>query len=140
MKPQESTARLPILIADDDADLRDILEALFARQGFPVLLCDDAEGVLKHIDANTELSAIIMDLLLPFADGFDLVKQIRQTPNYEHTPMVILSDLTSEEDVIEAFTLRVNDVISKPFQPRELKARVLRWLEHEPLPSFNWKV
>lgn len=125
-----------ILIADDEVHLRDLLVALFARRGYDAVACSDGEEILAQLDNDQPIDAIIMDLLLPYVDGFDLIKQLRKHPKTELTPLIVLTDLSGEEDVIEAFKYRVNDVLSKPFQPRELIARVVRWIDQPPLPTL----
>ncbi|MCC5880624.1 MAG: response regulator transcription factor [Idiomarina sp.] len=125
-----------ILIADDEIHLRELLVALFTRRGFDVVSCADGEEVLQQLDVEHPIDAVVMDLLLPYVDGFDLIKQLRQHPKTRATPLIILTDLSGEDDVIEAFQYSVNDILSKPFQPRELIARVLRWIDQAPLPPL----
>lgn len=133
-------SRGTIMIADDDDDLRELVSGLFERLGFEAQCFQNGEDIVQALGEHESIKAFVIDLLLPFVDGFDLISSIRQHPNTALAPIIILSDLTSEEDIVQAFRYRVNDVVSKPFQPLELKARVLRWIDHEPLPALEEKL
>ncbi|MGX5914766.1 response regulator [Aliidiomarina sp. Khilg15.8] len=126
-----------IVIADDDENLRELLKALFQRYGFAIHACADGEELLRTVQEIEDVVAIVTDLLLPFVDGFDLIRQLRESEQTAHTPIIVLSDLTDENDIVEAFSWQVNEVISKPFQPQELIARVLRWIGQRPLPPLQ---
>lgn len=125
-----------ILIADDEADLCELLAALFNQLGFSTEICLDGEALARAVKQNEPPSAIVMDLLLPFVDGFDLIRQIRNHQATAEVPIVVLSDLASEAHILEAFRLQVNEILSKPFQPQELIARVTRWIGQPPLPPL----
>lgn len=126
-----------IVIADDDATVAAIVSSLFSRLGYPTKVCADGEQVTDELATNQTVGALILDPLLPFTDGTRLIRHIRHQKSTKYIPVILLSNRTQEQNVVDAFRLQVNDVLSKPFQPRELVARVLRWVGHLPLPPYN---
>ncbi|MNL83724.1 Phosphate regulon transcriptional regulatory protein PhoB [compost metagenome] len=67
--------------------------------------------------------------MLPYADGFQLVSQIRAKPNWESVPIVMLTAKSQEKDIVRALDAGANDYVLKPFQPQELMARLRRFLK-----------
>lgn len=125
-----------ILIVDDDAGLRDLLQEYLATQGFEVAAV--ADGVAMEIFLQQESPHLmILDLMLPGEDGLSLARKLRAKNNM---PIIILSARGEEADRIVGLEVGADDYLAKPFNPRELLARirsVLRRKEKEFNPILN---
>ena len=119
-----------ILVVDDDGAIRRALLAELTAAGYEVLeAADGAEGFRMFVDAEPDL--VLTDLAMPVADGFDLVRRVRE---HGETPVVVLSVRGGEADKIRALDLGADDYVVKPFSVAELLARVraqLRRSAHE---------
>ena len=117
------------LVVEDDEQTAYLLEFLLERAGFDVTVARsgrDAEDVLA---TSSPLDIILLDLVLPHVDGFQLLMQIRERGRYGNLPVVVLSAKSLEADVVRAFELGADDFVSKPFRPAELIARLNRLTE-----------
>lgn len=109
-----------ILIVDDDPDLRSLLQRYLGEQGFSVTAVPDGTAMKEYL-AEQSTDLIIMDLMLPGEDGLSLTRQLRVTSN---TPVIILSAKGDEIDRIIGLEIGADDYLPKPFNPRELVARI----------------
>jgi PAS domain S-box-containing protein len=114
--------RARILVADDNADLRDYLRRLFTPH-WDVELVPDGQAALGAVRRNRP-DVVLADVMMPHLDGFELLKQIRKDPELRYTPVVLVTARAGEEAAIEGLLAGADDYIAKPFSPRELVARV----------------
>jgi two-component system KDP operon response regulator KdpE len=115
-----------ILVIDDEVQIRRLLEITLSSNGFKI--AEAATGKDGLIVAATQHPAlIILDLGLPDADGFEILKKIRE---WYPKPVIILSAKNSEDDIIRALDNGANDYITKPFRTLELLARIRVALRH----------
>lgn len=119
----------PILVIEDDEHVGHVLKFMLERQGYPVQLVTDGRAACKTIQESTELPRLILlDVMLPYIDGFEVVGIVRAQPGWETIPIVMLTAKTTEQDIVRALDAGANDYIVKPFQPNELLARIRRFL------------
>jgi two-component system alkaline phosphatase synthesis response regulator PhoP len=121
-----------ILLADDEHDIVEFLQYNLKQEGFNVITAYDGAEALKKISENPDL--IILDIMMPRMDGYEVCKRIRSTIGYEHTPIIFLTAKSGEVDEIKGLELGASDYIQKPISPRKLIARVkanLRSAERE---------
>lgn len=111
---------MKILLADDDVVLVDLLQFLFKREGFQVLTAFDGEAALRLI-LNQAPDIVMLDLKMPKRNGFEVLQQIQQKTR---TPVIILTATEDEDTLVKVLTMGADDYIVKPFEPRELLARV----------------
>ncbi len=109
-----------ILIVDDDKALRDLLKRYLSENGYTALAVNDG-AEMNNLLEHTVVDLIILDLMLPGEDGLTLAKQIRSKGN---TPIIILSARGEEVDRIVGLEVGADDYLPKPFNPRELLARI----------------
>lgn len=122
-----------ILVVEDDEHIADLLRFLLERQGYHVDVRVDGRAALSAINhSQAPPCMILLDVMLPFIDGFELVTAIRQREGWESVPLVMLTAKTTESDIVRALDAGANDYIVKPFQPNELMARVRRYLKPVP--------
>src|SRR6185295_5825707 len=120
--------RRKILLAEDDEMIRVVIQRLLEREGFDVTTCSDGSSALASAYENT-YSMILSDILMPRLDGFELLQRLRELPDTERTPVVMLTSMGKEEDVHRGFELGADDYIVKPFSSSELLSRVRRLLK-----------
>ena len=109
-----------ILIAEDDANIRNLLSSYLSINGFETDAVGDGAAALKHL-ADQRYDLVVLDIMLPGTDGLDVCRKIRQ---HEQLPVLLLTALGAEDDRIEGFQAGADDYMVKPFSPRELVARV----------------
>lgn len=109
-----------ILIVDDDKPLCDLLTRYLTDNGYTTLVANDGTGMHQQLQATTP-DLIILDLMLPGDDGLTLARRLRSTNSI---PIIILSARGDEVDRIVGLEVGADDYLSKPFNPRELLARI----------------
>ena len=124
-KSHQSQARA--LVVEDDADTAYLVRFLLERQGFDVDHRADGREALEAMEGMPP-DIVIMDIMLPYHDGLELVGRMRQIPAWEHTPVLVLSVKSRESDIVRALDVGADDYMTKPFQTDELLARVRRFL------------
>lgn len=115
------TATPHALVVDDDQEIRKLLGRYLVEQGFKVTLAGSKREFLEKVTAE-RLDIVVLDVLLPDGSGLDLCRYIRQrTP---HVPVIMVTALREEVDRIIGLEIGADDYIGKPFNPRELVARM----------------
>ena len=110
-----------ILIADDEARIRKLVRDFLVREGYSVLEAENGEEALDMFYADKEIDLILLDIMMPKMDGWEVCREIRR---YSDIPIVMLTARSDERDELRGFELGVDEYISKPFSPRILIARV----------------
>lgn len=130
MNNDDVGAKTQVLVVDDDASLRELLQDYLQREGFKV--SGVAEGVaMFDWLSETEPDIIILDLMLPGDDGLTLARRLRQQTQ---VPIIMLSARGDEIDRIIGLEVGADDYLAKPFNPRELLARI-RAVLRRPAPQ-----
>lgn len=112
-----------ILIADDEQKMVRALTDLFSAKGYRVIPAYDGEETLdKYLEHSTEIDLLLLDVMMPKLDGFEVVREIRDTQSL--VPIIMLTARGEEYDQLKGFSYGVDDYISKPFSPLVLLARV----------------
>src|SRR5229473_7024873 len=118
-----AVSRSLVFVVEDEEDIARLISHNLQAAGFDVQSFVSGGSVVS--EALREMpSLFLLDVMLPGADGFDLCRQIRQTPALSSTPIIFLTAKTSEADRVKGLELGGDDYITKPFSPRELVARV----------------
>jgi two-component system alkaline phosphatase synthesis response regulator PhoP len=111
-----------ILLADDEKDIVEFLQYNLKQEGFAVIAAYDGLETLDKIKENPDL--IILDIMMPGMDGYEVCKRIRNMNGFENTPIIFLTAKSGEVDEIKGLELGASDYIQKPISPRKLIARV----------------
>ncbi len=111
-----------ILLADDEKDIVEFLQYNLSQEGFEVIAAYNGLEVLKHLSEKPDL--IILDIMMPQLNGYDVCKKIRALPEFKLTPIIFLTAKSNEVDEIQGLELGANDYIQKPISPKKLIARV----------------
>ena len=110
-----------LLIVDDEAPNRDLLEALAEALGHEAELARDGLEALAMIKLDVDL--VLLDVMMPGMDGFEVARRIRQDPVYGDVPIIMVTALTGLEDRLRAVEAGANDFITKPIDKTELRIR-----------------
>lgn len=105
-----------ILIAEDESILLNVLKDRFETEGWEVATAKDGVEAMKFIKKNS-LDLILLDLLMPKKDGFEVLKEVRGNPELKSLPIVVLSNLGGDEDIKKALSLGANDYYVKTQHP-----------------------
>jgi DNA-binding response OmpR family regulator len=125
-----------ILVVDDDREIVRLLRAYLEQVGYQVLVAGDGETAL-HILRREHPDLVVLDLMLPDCDGWDVTRIVRRDPDLAATPIIMLTARVEDQDKIVGLELGADDYVTKPFNPREVVARVravLRRARGEPAP------
>lgn len=109
-----------ILIVDDDAEIRDLLAHYLEQEQFRVVTASSGRGIDKLLSEN-HFHLVLLDLMMPGEDGLSICRRIRATSS---VPIIILTARGEEMDRIVGLEMGADDYVSKPFNPRELVARI----------------
>ncbi|MEM7415490.1 MAG: response regulator [Gemmatimonadota bacterium] len=116
-----------VLIAEDDEISATILVHRLEKEGLDVVRVDNGSEVYQlALDDTPDL--LILDVKMPGMDGFEVLERLRRTPSFSAVPIIMLTSMGSEADVVRGFQLGADDYVLKPFSPVELSARVWRLL------------
>jgi len=119
----ETDALAYLLVADDNADMRDHIVRLLRPIGYEVATVADGETALESMRARKP-DLLISDVMMPGLDGFGLLQEIRADPDLRATPVLMLSARAGEEATVDGIEAGADDYLTKPFAARELIARV----------------
>lgn len=110
-----------LLIIDDDTSLTELLSEYLSPQGYDITLCHDGESGLEVATSNRHFDLILLDVMLPKLDGFEVLKRLRIS---HLTPVLMLTAKGDDFDRIFGLELGADDYLAKPFNHRELSARI----------------
>jgi two-component system alkaline phosphatase synthesis response regulator PhoP len=120
---ENETKMSRILVVDDDHDIVRLIKAYLERAGYLVMSAYDGETAL-HILRRDHPDLLVLDLMLPDRDGWDLTRLIRANPSLAEVPIIMLTARVEDSDKIVGLEIGADDYITKPFNPREVVARV----------------
>jgi two-component system, NtrC family, response regulator AtoC len=110
-----------LLVVDDEANMRRILQAMLTREGYEVLLASNGRDALELLKAE-DISAVVTDLRMPFLDGMGLLNEVKE--NFSDIPVIIITAHGSIEAAVEALKLGAIDFITKPFDQEQLRLTI----------------
>ena len=113
-----------VLVIEDDPVIAYLIEHLLARRGFVVEIAADGRQAQQMVNTLSPPAVVVLDVMLPFVGGFELVERMRDSPLWADVPILMLTSKANESYVVRAFGAGVDDYVTKPFRPDELVARV----------------
>ncbi len=122
----DSSAPQRLLIVEDDEHMSYLLGYLAEKERFVVERIADGRRAAERIDAGPAVDLVLLDVMLPYTDGFELLERLRANPAWQGVPVIILTSRTREHDAVRALSLGADDYLTKPFSPAELIARIRR--------------
>ena len=113
----------PVLVVDDDAVSRHVLTSALGQAGMEWIAAASGGEALKEID-RVRPSVVLLDLVMPSPDGYQILRILRARPDTRDVPVVVLTALDAEDEIARAFDAGADDFLRKPFKAVELVSRV----------------
>ena len=129
---------LPVLVVDDDAVSRHVLTQALASAGIPVVTASSGTEALAWL-AERDASLVLLDLVMPPPDGFEVLRHLREDTRIGDVPVVVLTALDTDDDITRAFDAGADDFVRKPFRPAELLARIRGQLRMREYVDALWR-
>ena len=118
--PEEGERAYRILLAEDEASLRDLLRLSLEHVGYQVLLAEDGQQAIELFNAQP-VDLVVLDVIMPRLDGFAVCRYIRERSD---VPIIMLTALSDTEHLVRGLELGADDYLAKPFTFREMEARI----------------
>lgn len=141
--PAQSTGggRMPVMVVEDDAALASFIATLLTLSGFDVRQAGTREEVVAQIRRPPIPGLMLLDVVLPDADGFDILQRVRQHPQLKDVPVIMLTGKATREAVLKGMTGGADGYITKPFEPESLLHAIRTVLGvPEPPPGAAWQL
>lgn len=122
-------SRQRVLVVDDDREVVRLLRAYLERAGYEVLVAYNGETAV-HTLRRDKPDLLLLDLMLPDVDGYDVTRMVRADPLLAHIPIIMLTARVEDTDKIVGLEMGADDYVTKPYNPREVVARVRARLRH----------
>lgn len=116
---------LKVLVCDDERHIVRLIQVNLERQGYQVITAFDGKEGLEKIKSEKP-NLVVLDVMMPYMDGFEVLKSIRREPETESLPVIMLTAKAQDKDVFEGFHYGADMYLTKPFNPMELVAFVKR--------------
>jgi DNA-binding response OmpR family regulator len=123
-----------IAVVEDELDILELVSLHLRKERFEVRGFLNGSGFLRAIDAESP-GLVVLDLMLPDVDGFEICRHLRSTPQHSSIPVIMLTARSEETDRVLGLELGADDYVVKPFSPRELTARVKAVLRRTAKPE-----
>jgi DNA-binding response OmpR family regulator len=130
-------AKNKILVADDESRMRKLIKDYLVREDYEVIEAENGEQALDMFYMDSEISLIILDVMMPKMDGWQVLREIRES---SQVPVIMLTARSDERDELKGFDLGVDEYVTKPFSPRTLVARVEAILRRTTSQEENDKI
>ena len=114
------------LVVEDDEQIAHILRFILEREGFEIHSAPDGRTALQLIASLAPPAIVLLDVMLPHVDGYELLARLRATAGWQAVPVILLTARSQEQDIVRGLEAGANDYMIKPFKPEELRARVRR--------------
>ncbi len=117
-----------VLVVEDESNILDSLSFLMKQAGFDVRLARDGDAAIRMMESATP-DLVLLDVMLPRRDGFDVCRTIRANPNWKNVRIVMLTAKGREPDQRKGMELGADEYITKPFSNRDIVERIQRILD-----------
>jgi DNA-binding response OmpR family regulator len=118
-----------IMLVEDDKIVAKLVSQTLSNRGFSVEIMSNGRQAIENLDTDRLPKLILLDIILPFADGFEILSQIRSRSGWKKVPIIMLTSKTQEFNIVRAFEAGADDYLTKPFQLGELMVRINRFLK-----------
>lgn len=113
-----------ILVADDEPHIGRIIQLKLERAPYSVTLVEDGRAALERLESSDPIDLVLLDIMMPFVSGLEVLEIIRKLPHRSDTPVIILTAKGQDADRERALELGATDFLTKPFSPNKLLQRI----------------
>ena len=125
----EATNKKTIMIVEDDSFVMDIYQTKLAQEGFEVVAAANGAEAMKKLE-NAKPDLMLLDIIMPYMDGLEVLKKIKENPETKNIPVILLTNLSQKEEVEKGIGLGANDYLIKShFTPSEVLEKVKTYLK-----------
>jgi DNA-binding response OmpR family regulator len=124
MADEKDNSESTIMVVEYNEDVAYLLKFMLEREGFNVLTAEDGRQATALIVGEEPPDLVLLDIMIPFVNGFQLLEKIKNTVGWQEVPVVMLTSKSQEGDVVRALENGAEDYVIKPFQADELLARL----------------
>jgi len=121
MDPYFPSTKSTIMVVDDDPDLVTLIRAILEQQGFNVLCAYDGPQALAGLEMQKP-DLILLDIMMPEMDGFEVLRRLKAAPETSSIPIILLTALDEDEDILTGYKMGADHYITKPFKRTHLVA------------------
>jgi DNA-binding response OmpR family regulator len=115
---------IQLLVVDDDPDILALMQMDFELMGFDVTTAINGQEAFKQLEGTAPFDVVLLDVMMPKMDGYELCKRMRTLPHREETPVILLTAKGQLEDKVKGFHAGADDYLVKPFEFQELMVRM----------------
>jgi two-component system, OmpR family, alkaline phosphatase synthesis response regulator PhoP len=113
-----------VLVADDEPHIGRIVQLKLEQGPYQVSLVPDGRAALEWVRSEKPVDLVLLDIMMPFVSGLDVLQELRRMPHRRDLPVIILTAKGQDADREQAFSLGATDFLTKPFSPNKLLARI----------------
>ena len=125
LRKYEAEGGFRILVAEDNADMREYLSNVLSEDDHRIFAVEDGKKVITFLEGGGQADLILSDVMMPVMDGFELVKTLKANPKFAPIPVILLTAKMSEESKAEGLRIGAEAYLTKPFSAKELRAIVI---------------
>lgn len=130
--PAESDANNHILVAEDDIFISDIYDVKLSSAGYRVEIAHNGREALEKLRSGLRPNLMLLDIVMPYVDGFDVLNEYAKNPEWQSVPIVLLTNLSQKEDIDRAMELGARDYLIKShFTPTEVLSKVEKYIRKD---------
>ncbi|MEX6687062.1 response regulator [Danxiaibacter flavus] len=127
----EGTNPIPnILVIDDDEIMQNVIEKVLLREGYNVEVAKNGKEGLSKLELK-RYNLVITDIMMPYANGFEIVSKLKQHPNTKDASVVVISTITHESSILDSYKMGVDEYIRKPIMVSEFVLRIKKLLSKQ---------
>jgi two-component system alkaline phosphatase synthesis response regulator PhoP len=124
MTADDTRAPRRVLVADDEPHIGRIIKMKLEQGPYEVTLVSDGRAALDELQGPEPIDVVLLDIMMPYASGLEVLAEARRLPHRQETPIIILTAKGQDADRRQALELGATDFFTKPFSPKKLLARV----------------
>ncbi|HEU4885510.1 MAG TPA: response regulator [Longimicrobium sp.] len=124
MTADDTRAPRRVLVADDEPHIGRIIQMKLEQGPYEVTLVADGRAALDELQGPEPIDVVLLDIMMPYASGLEVLAEARKLPHRQETPIIILTAKGQDADRRQALELGATDFFTKPFSPKKLLARV----------------